>query len=196
MKKQEKQQYEVYNHRIIWGAAVRNLDLSDQQSEGSKFHALAAMFLFYTAFEGYLNWLGVRIAPEVWADERQFFSRAPYQGTLGKYRFLSKILNQPETDSSKGVFQTAKELNKLRDMVAHPKVEKGERPVKYKEGYFPPLYESELDKKVSLQAAKRAKEHLSILADSLHSNAKELYSSSVHEASPFSSMLGFEITDA
>ena len=195
MKKEEKQVFEVYNHRILWGAAERNLKLASHSNGDSKFHALGAMFLFFAAFEGYLNWLGFRVAPEVWEDERQFFSRAPYQGTLGKYRFLSKILSLPEPDASKGAFQTATELKTLRDMVAHPKPEQGERTVKVKKGKFPPRYESKIDKKVTPKAANLAKKHLKELAELLHGAAKNLYSSTIHEASAFTSMLSFEITD-
>ena len=160
MKKERKQKFETYNHRILWSAAEKNLRLSEPSNKDAKFFSLSAMFLFFAAFEGYLNWLGTRIAAEVWKDERQFFSRDPYQGTLGKYRFLAKILQLPAPNPAQGTFKTATDLLKLRDMVAHPKPEAGERLVKVKEGYFPQHYQSELEKKVSPNAAKCAKNDL------------------------------------
>lgn len=196
MKKERKQTFETYNHRILWGAADRNLRLATSSKEGAKFFSLGAMFLYFAAFEGYLNWLGTRVAPEAWEDERQFFSRTPYQGTLGKYRFLAKILRLPDPDPSQGPFQTAKDLLKLRDMVAHPKPEAGERSVRFNEGYFPPHYQSELATKVSPDAANRARDHLKELAQALHCEAKQAYSGNVHESEAFGPILGTEITDA
>lgn len=196
MKKTTNQTFETYNHRILWEAADKNLQLATSSSNDRKYFALGGMFLFFAAFEGYLNWLGTRIAPEVWEDERQFFSRAPYQGTIGKYRFLAKILNLPVADASKGPFQTLKKLRKLRDMVAHPKPEAGTRSVKVKEGHFPPHHQGNLAKNISPNAASEAKDHLKKLAEQLHSEAKRLYPDSVRESEAFGSMLGYETTNA
>lgn len=115
-------------------AAEKNLLQATPSNTDAKFFELGAMFLFFAAFEGYLNWLGTRIAPEVWKDERHFFRAAPFQGTLGKYRFLAKILHISDPDSSQGPFQTANDLLDLRNMVAHPKAEAGEKPAKFTEG--------------------------------------------------------------
>jgi len=195
MKKERKQTFETYNHRILWGAAERNLrQATSPKNKDAKYFALGAMFLFFAAFEGYLNWLGTRIAPEVWVDERRFFSRSPFQGTLGKYQFLAKILHLP--NPSQVPFRTANNLLKLRNMVAHPTAEAGERLVKSKDGYFPPHYQSELEKKVSPEAASRAKDHLKQLAEELHREAKQVYSSNIHESNAFGQLLGTEITDA
>lgn len=194
MKKERKQTFEAYNHRVLWGAAERNLQQTTSSTKDAKFFSLGAMFLFFAAFEGYLNWLGARIAPDVWQDERQFFSRSPFQGTLGKYLFLAKILQLSNPDPSKGSFRTAKNLLKLRNMVAHPKAEAGERLVKFKEGYPPPPYQSELEKKVSPEAARRARKHLKELAEELHREAKQVYSSKIHESNAFGPLLATEIT--
>jgi hypothetical protein len=172
MEKERKQTFEIYNYRILWSVAEKNLQLATPSNKDAKFFALGAMFLFFAAFEGYLNWLGTRIAPEVWEDERQFFSRGPFQGVLGKYRFLAKILCLPNPDPSQSPVQTLKNLLNLRNMLAHPKVEAGERLVKLSEGRFPPHYQGELERKVSPEAAIRAKDHLNKLADELHREAK------------------------
>lgn len=195
MKKERKQTFEVYNHRVLWMAAEKNLLQATPSNIDAKFFELSAMFLFFAAFEGYLNWLGTRIAPEVWKDERHFFRAAPFQGTLGKYRFLAKILHISNPDSSQGPFQTANDLLELRNMVAHPKAEAGEKPAKFTEGGFPLPYESELGKKVSPDAALRAKNHLKELAEELHREAKLFYSSNVHESSAFELFLEISITD-
>lgn len=195
MKKERKQTFETYNHRILWGAAEKNLQLCVSSNKDAKFFALSAMFLFFAAFEGYLNWLGTRIATEVWEDERTFFSRDPYRGTLGKYRFLAKILQLPAPSLAQGAFKTVTDLLKLRDMVAHPKPEAGERPVKIQEGYFPQRYQGELERRVSPNAANRAKNDIEQLAEELHSHARGAYSAVVHESTAFGPVLEAEITD-
>jgi hypothetical protein len=109
---------------------------------------------------------------------------------------LNKNLRLPNPDPSKGPFQTAKEILKLRNMVAHPKPEAGERSVKLKEGQFPPRYQGELEREVSPDAAKRTRNHLKELAEELHSEARQAYSSTVHESNAFGPLLGSDITDA
>ena len=195
MTKERNQKFEVYNHRILWMAAEQNLLQITPSNKESNYFSVGAMFLFFAAFEGYLNWLGNRVAPEVWKDERQFFSHSPFHGTLGKYLFLAKILRISNPDPSRRPFQTAKELLDLRNMVAHPKSEAGEKPVKFNEGYFPPHFEGQLAEKVSGEKAHRAKEDLKELADGLHRKAKLIYASNVPESEAFGSFLGVTITD-
>ena len=160
MKKERQQKYEIYNHRILWMVAERNLQTATSSQKEATFHALGAMLLHFFAFEGYLNWLGNRIAPEVWKEEKEFFSRPPYRGSLGKYRFLAKVVRLPVPDVSHGPFQTAKDLLKLRDMAVHPKADAGNRLVKFADGNFPPHYGGRLAEKVSPRKAGRARDHL------------------------------------
>ena len=130
MKIERQQAFETYNHGILWRATQINLQLATSPNKDAKFFALGSMLLSVLAFEGYLNWLGSRIAPKVWKDERQFFSKKPFRGTLGKYRYLAELLHLPAPDPSQDAFQTAKRLLKLRDRIVHPKTEAGNRSVK------------------------------------------------------------------
>jgi len=194
VKKERQQKYEIYNHRILWKVADLNSQAATSPEKGAKYHALGAMLLYFFAFEGYLNWLGNRIAPEVWEEERKFFSCPPYQGSLGKYRFLAKILCLPSPDASSGAFQTAKELLKLRDMAVHLKAEAGDRLVKFAEGHFPPHYGGRLAEKVSPRKASRARDHLSELAEGLHRGANLAYPELVWENQAFGLSLACGIT--
>lgn len=195
MKKTRRQEFETYNHRIVWAAGEKNLKLATQPCEDGKLFALGAMFLLFAAFEGYLNWLGSRVAPEVWEDERRFFSLSPYHGTLGKYRFLCKVLCLPNPDPSGGAFQTAVDVLKLRDMVAHPKPEAGTRSVSFRNGCSPPHYQSKLAKRVSPERAKRVRKHLKKLAEELHLGARHAYPQLVFEEEAFGPILATAVTD-
>ena len=165
MKKEREQKYEIYNHRILWITAHKNLALSRASEDDALFFALSAMLMMYFAFEGYLNWLGNLIAPEVWHNEKEFFNRPPYQATLGKYLYLSKILVLQAPNKSEGLFQTAKELQQLRDKVVHPRSESGKRSVKFAEGKFPRNYQSWLSTKVSAKKRDRAEKDIEALGN-------------------------------
>lgn len=195
MKKEREQKYEIYNHRILWTTAQKTLALSRESQVDSLYFALSAMLMMYFAFEGYLNWLGHLIAPEIWDKEKDFFNRPPYQGTLGKFLFLSKILILPIPNKSGGPFQTVKELQQLRDKAVHSRAESGKRNVKFPDGKFPPNYRSWLYTKVSAEKRDRAEKNIVALVNELHQAAKVHYPGIITVSEPFSGMLGFDITD-
>lgn len=194
MEKELQQTFEFYNHRILWSVAERNFQTAIAPTTSrvdAMSHALGAMLLYFFAFEGYLNWLGNRIAPEVWKEEKKFFSHPPYIGSLGKYCFLAKIVRLPTPDASQGPFQTAKEVLKLRHMAVHPKAEAGERLVKVADD-LPPI--GKLAEKVSPEKAVRAREHLFKLAEDLHRNAKSAYPELDLEAQAFDGVFSYSGT--
>lgn len=195
MKKERKQKYETYNHRILWATAQKNLAQSRESENDALYFALSAMLMMYFAFEGYLNWLGHFIAPEVWESEKDFFNKAPYQGTLGKYLFLSKVLVLEPPDKSKGPFQTVKELQQLRDKAVHPRAERGNKSVKFSEGKFPPTHRSWLSTKVSSQKRDKAENNIKHLVNELHQAAMVHYPDMIDTSEPFIGILGFDITD-
>jgi hypothetical protein len=195
MKKEREQQYETYNHRILWATAQKNLAQSRESENDALYFALSAMLMMYFAFEGYLNWLGHLIAPEVWESEKNFFSKEPYQGTLGKYLFLSKVLVMELPDKSKGPFQTVKDLQQLRDKAVHPRVERGKKRVKFTEDKFPPSHRSWLSTKVSSQKRDKAEKNIQHLVNELHKAAKVHYPDVIDTSEPFVGILGFDITD-
>ena len=175
MKKEREQKYEIYNHRILWATAQKNLAMSRKPENDALYFALSAMLMMYFSFEGYLNWLGQSIAPEVWEMERDFFNKPPYQGTLGKYLFLTKVLVLESPDKSKGSFQTVKELQQLRDRAVHPIAERGTKNVKCSEGKFSPLHRSWLSTKVSAEKETSLKKNIQLLVNELHRAAKVHY---------------------
>lgn len=195
MKKEREQKYEVYNHRILWATAQKNLAKSRESEDDALYFALSSMLMMYFSFEGYLNWLGHLIAPEVWEMERDFFKKPPYQGTLGKYLFLSKVLVLESPDKSKAPFQTVKDLQQLRDRAVHTRVETGNKEVRYSEGKFPPNHRSWLSTKVTTKKRDNAENDIQQLVSELHQAAKVHYPDIVLTSEPFGEMLGFSITD-
>jgi hypothetical protein len=196
MKKEGEQEYEIYNHRILWTTAQKNLNSSRTSKDDSLYFALSAILMMYFAFEGYINWLGNLIAPDKWDNEREFFSRSPYQGTLGKYLFLSEHLSLPTPNKSDGPFQRVKDIQRLRDKAVHPKAESGERNVKFVEGTFPPNYRPWLSTKVSAKKRDQAEKDIEKLVNELHHAAQLQYSAIITVSEPFAGMLSFETTES
>ncbi len=61
---------------------------------------VARVFAYHTV-EAYLNYVGERIAPEIWADERNYFKNEPYRGALGKLRQVMDLVGMPWTPDAR-----------------------------------------------------------------------------------------------
>jgi hypothetical protein len=83
---------------------------------------LPALLLTHAAFEAFINHLGERVAPEVWADERAYFTRTPYRGVLGKVNWLCDRLGVDQ-DWGLEPWQSLRALDSWRNRVAHGKLE-------------------------------------------------------------------------
>ena len=186
-------EFEIYNHIILWAAAEKSLELCSSSKSDAGLARISTILLFFFAFEGYLNWLGARIALDVWQDERVFFSRKPYQGTLGKYIFLVDKLQLPRPDTGCGEYKTAIDVLHFRDMIVHPKSESGKQVVKVTDGNFPKAYLGKIQSTTS-GLVDRAVKDLKILSERLHIRAKETYPFEVHESKAFGSIFGLEVT--
>lgn len=189
------QEYQVFNHRIVWYAAIANLELIKADDEDSKYYALGAMVLTFFAFEGYLNWLGVLIQPDVWKDERRFFQKEPFRGTLGKHLFLREHLGLPALSKETRPFSTAIMLCEVRNVLAHTKPEKGERYVEYTFPDYPPTYEGQLQTMINPDRAQMAREDIEDLANQLHAGSTTRYPNLVPESEPFCPLLAMQSTD-
>ncbi len=80
------------------------------------------MFAYHTV-EAYLNYVGERIAPAIWKDERNFIRNEPYRGGSGKLRKIPDDVGLPWTPEDRPL-KTVLELKEIRDIIAHGKAEK------------------------------------------------------------------------
>ncbi len=172
-----------------------NFDLAEKEKVNSKYLYLSSMVMQFFAFEAYLNYTGVVIADDVWAREREFFSREPFRGTLGKHVFLAKLLLLDKPNFTRGNGQTLKLLNEIRDTAAHGKLNGGSKRVKVKPGY-PVLYTpSELERKTTKKYAERGLKVVECVAEEIQQEAISLYPDKNIVGAAFGSLMGFEITD-
>lgn len=82
--------------------------------------------------EAYLNDVGPRAAPEKWANEREAFSRGKHRGTLGKLEYLLELFALTY-EKGQRPFQTAAELDRRRDALVHPRTEKVDHVIEYRD---------------------------------------------------------------
>ncbi len=171
--------YEVeqksYTHRNIWRTSAYLLDLSKSGIERPDYLWLSCLVMSFFAFEAYLNFLGQTIDPQTWKDERNFFKRNPYRGTLGKFQFLTEKCDLAPLDKTQRPYLTLLNLRNTRDFFAHGKFEVIQGNVAAEQGMVPDFLPNFFDKHVNESAAQGALEDLEDLIRKLHSAARLKY---------------------
>lgn len=138
-------------HRQLWRIVELQDDLSAERQVGSFYTDLVAMVFAFHTIEAYLNFVGERLAPEIWQDERNFFRKEPYRGFGGKLRKVMELVGLPGLDPASRPLKTVLELKKLRDTIAHAKPEKLVDPIYHSEKTEPPPVVSTLSQLVAEQ---------------------------------------------
>jgi hypothetical protein len=123
---------EIFNHRLLWHSAQVLRQQAAEREEGSTYSILAATLFVYLALEAYLNDIGPRASPAQWKNERETFSRGDYRGTLGKLEFLLSHFAL-KYERGQRPFQTVSDLDRRRDALVHPRTEKVDHLVQYRD---------------------------------------------------------------
>ncbi len=122
----------------------------------------------YFAYEAYLNLVGPRIDAESWKDEREFFSKAPYKGTQGKLRSICEKIGI-EVDHGRRPYQTIRNLGRLRDFLAHGKLDAYAFEMDVGKGKDPDMFRDlQIYKMVNRENADRALKDTEELIEFLH----------------------------
>jgi hypothetical protein len=110
---------EYFPHRALWVDALNLFDLSEELNRGAAYSsALGSMVLMSFVLEGFVNFLVEKVRPETWKKRRTFFSRDPYQGTLGKLRYIAAEVAFA-FDQGARPYETIQELQRRRNLLAH-----------------------------------------------------------------------------
>jgi hypothetical protein len=115
---------ENFNHRLLWFVVKRQLEHGTSKPAGAYHDDLVAMVFALHSMEAYLNFIGERLDPATWANEREFFSRGTYRGFAGKMRKVLELVALAEPAKDARPYSTIWLLKNLRDQIAHPKTEK------------------------------------------------------------------------
>jgi hypothetical protein len=111
-----------YTHRVLWKIVEDQARIAAERGDRGDWFgpSLVAMVFAFHTVEAYANFVGEQVAPEIWADERNYFRKEPYRGWDGKLR---KILELVKIDLLPGErpLVTLLLLKELRDAIGHGK---------------------------------------------------------------------------
>jgi hypothetical protein len=191
-------------YRSLWHAAEQ-LRVNGEKDDDNGFWSLLAATLFvFIAYEGFLNDLGERVAPDIWVGEREFFSKRTFVGTLGKTRFLAQRIGLA-LDRVGRPYSTLAELSGWRNGLVHPRTVRVHGTRRIAGNHRPPTARPmafALIERPSFVA--RSFEDIAAIADKLLSAASQDYDSQVRDlgSSAFVGHLGItsasllpEVTD-
>jgi hypothetical protein len=121
---------EHYTHRYVWAAAETLRERGREDLDGNAVLIIASALFVYFAVEGYANDAGVRLFPDIWEREREFFAGDQFQGTLGKLEFLATELGVA-VDKGRRPWQTLKTLEAHRHRLVHARTQMIDREVRF-----------------------------------------------------------------
>jgi hypothetical protein len=109
---------EIFFHRHIWKVVERQLEQAQRNPLGAEYDCLVAMVFAFHTLEGYLNYVGSQLAPELWRRER---NEQSIQSFSKKATKIFELCCVPEPDKTARPYKTIWDLQDLRDKIAHPK---------------------------------------------------------------------------
>lgn len=177
---------------ILWIAATTQRDLIGKVEDKDQKLALrySSLILSFFALEAYLNHLGQRIRPQIWQNERAYFSGRKaingrkYRGVLGKLEYLAQECSCP-FDGSERPMSTIKILKEFRDLVAHGKTEDKTIDESCRIGERPPIRKGRITKHVEAEFVDRALQDVENLIQGLHQGALKAFPESELEECAF-----------
>jgi hypothetical protein len=187
--------YVSFAHRLLWVSSQRHLDIAaERPNDDSWMLHLSAGLLAAAAFEAYLNYIGEELLPEVWVEERKFFSAEPYRGTEGNLRRIAEEVQWTLPPKTRKPFAGLLELQSLRDKLVHAKPHKVAYRRVHKEGQWPTLPPTWLYREAPAKRIRLLIADVEAFAVSLHNVVlrSELHGD-VFGSHPFLGSLGFGI---
>lgn len=165
----EESEGEEYLHRETWRVVKRQFDRPEDSKKGRMYDDLVAMVFASHTIEGYLNFIGDKILPDLWKNEREEFSKT---GIPGKLAALVKACGLEPFDKGRRPYSTVQALKKLRDCIAHPKTQKPKSSKVYSEGKEPPMFrKTYLETLISREKAERARDDVRDIVARIHAAA-------------------------
>ena len=121
-------------HRFMWAIVEEQAELANTLEHDWSNPALVAMVFAFHAMEAYLNYVGLRLAPDIWQNEREHFRASGFKGKLREVMERAGLNWEP----GKRPLQTVLGLEKLRNAIAHGKPEKRAGTVTHSSDAAPP----------------------------------------------------------
>ncbi|MGE4489037.1 MAG: hypothetical protein AB7E95_05785 [Kiritimatiellales bacterium] len=196
MKTAKQQTYEHFEHRRLWAAAKAQWEIIPKAPAYKEQHyRLSAILLMMFAFEGFCNWLLSICVPDIWSNERKFFTSKQYRGTTGKCRYITELLEIQDWQSNERPINTVREVETLRDRLVHPKPESGSRRVSYDFPEMPPAHIGQVEKRIKPLLMERTREDFEEIANRMKEETEKKWSIRLGTAKPFCGLLGVQSTE-
>lgn len=181
-----------FAHRLLWDSSQRHLAIASERPSDSWMLHLSAGLLAAAAFEAYLNYLGEEMLPELWANERSFFSTPPYQGTFGKLKRIAEELGWNLPSKSRKPLCGVIELQSLRDKMVHARPKKENYRRVHRENEFAPVPATWLYREAPERRVRSLVADANAFAVSLHNAVlQSQFRNVVFGSHPFVGALGF-----
>ncbi|HUS44439.1 MAG TPA: hypothetical protein VM219_00175, partial [Phycisphaerae bacterium] len=103
---------------FLWRSLLRLLKEARAEKETSYHFLIPSLLMGYLAFEGYVDFCGIVLLPELWKKEKECFKG---KGVEGKLEALVKELHDFSWKKDRRPYQTIKSLKTFRDSVVHAK---------------------------------------------------------------------------
>jgi hypothetical protein len=162
---------EGFLHRKLWIVVRRQIEHATEKPKGASYDHLATMVFASHALEAYFNFVGERLAPDFWKDERKHFRAT---GFAGKVKKVLELCTIPEPDKNSRPYRTIWELKELRDLIAHAKIEKFFEAIDHSDDETPERYKTPLDLMVTPEKARVAADDVREFANMIHTAARRL----------------------
>lgn len=143
-------------YEFLWGACQKSMNDAKATDGSPWYYYFTAMTMAYFCYEAFLNHLLHYIAPTEWANEKEYFSRAPYKGTEGKLKKVCEVSGIEFPNKGDTQYQQILLLKELRDFVAHGKTEQYSAVVEANSGQEATEVKSRLYELVTKKNAERA----------------------------------------
>lgn len=151
-------------HREVWCVVNRQIEHAKKEQRGSTYDYLVSMVFAFHALEGYLNFVGEKIDPPLWTTEKALFGSSLFV----KMAKVCELCGIAAPARGERPYSTVKELERLRDNIAHPKIQKPKSSTTFTDGKTPPRFQKTyLQATVNRAKALRAREDVAQLVEQL-----------------------------
>jgi hypothetical protein len=152
------------------------------------------MVFAFHAIEAYLNYVGMFLAPSIWANEREFFKKEPFRGFDGKIRKVFELCDLVEPDREARPYQTIWKLKELRDLIAHGKPQRIDQSYQHPAGTEAPTMDTELSHLVTREKTCFARDDVLSVATVIHIAARaKIDDVWFNAAGPFEGVLSYGV---
>lgn len=165
---------EHFLHRTLWKVVLRQIEHANNNRAGAFYDDLVAMVFASHTLEAYLNYCGEKLAPDIWANEREYFRREPYRGFDGKVRKVLQLVGLTEPPRNARPYSSVWLLKNLRDLIAHAKTERIVATYQHSSGDPPLFHQTGLVGIVSASNASMVRQDIREFIDAIHERARPL----------------------